>query len=88
MVKVLLISHNGEVTVAATNGISVSAGGIKLSDGKLRVEKGGVGATKEVVTSNTEIAGSIEVNGGALYQAHPHSRCEEQKPHKRLRHDL
>ena len=84
----LLISHNGEVTVAATNGISVSAGGIKLSDGKLRVEKGGVGATKEVVTSNTEIAGSIEVNGGALYQAHPHSRCEEQKPHKRLRHDL
>lgn len=63
----LLVSHNGEVTVAATNGISVSAGGIKLSDGKLRVEKGGVGATKEVVTSNTEIAGSIEVNGGALY---------------------
>ena len=63
----LLISHNGEVTVAATNGISVSAGGIKLSDGKLRVEKGGVRATKEVVTSNTEIAGSIEVNGGALY---------------------
>ena len=63
----LLVSHNGEVTVAATNGISVSAGGIKLSGGKLRVEKGGVGATKEVVTSNTEIAGSIEVNGGALY---------------------
>lgn len=63
----LLISHNGEVTVAATNGISVSAGGIKLSGGKLRVEKGGVRATKEVVTSNTEIAGSIEVNGGALY---------------------
>ena len=63
----LLVSHNGEVTVAATNGISVSAGGIKLSGGKLRVEKGGVGATKEVVTSNTEIAGSIEVNGGAIY---------------------
>lgn len=63
----LLVSHNGEVTVAATNGISVSAGGIKLSGGKLRVEKGGVRATKEVVTSNTEIAGSIEVNGGALY---------------------
>ena len=63
----LLVSHNGEVTVAATNGISVSAGGIKLSDGKLRVEKGGVGATKEIVTSNTENAGNIEVNGGALY---------------------
>lgn len=63
----LLVSHNGEVTVAATNGIYANAGGIKLSNGKLRVEKGGVGATKEVVTSNTENAGNIEVNGGALY---------------------
>ena len=63
----LLVSHNGEVTAAATNGIYTNAGGIKLSDGKLRVEKGGIGATKEVVTSNTENAGNIEVNGGALY---------------------
>lgn len=63
----LFVSHNGEVTLAATNGIYANAGGIKLSGGKLNIEKGGVGANKEIVTSNTENAGNIEVNGGTLY---------------------